>query len=170
MADIVEAVYAAADMRERVLGVSGNQCLPVDVLAIADKLNIKVEFTTDLPVGTDGFILKTAGDDTPKIFVNANTSEVRRRFTIAHELGHYWKKHEIDKADEFGFVDLRNERSSTGRSLAERWANSFAAELLMPADFLRLAWAANWSVQKIQSFLNVSEAALGHRLMNLHLL
>lgn len=61
------------------------------------------------------------------IVVNRNMRYVRRRFSIAHELGHY----ALGQAG----VQFFGER---GR--AERAANRFAAALLMPARELRRLW------------------------------
>lgn len=72
---------------------------------------------------------------------NPNESEVRRRFTIAHELGHY----ELHRLNKEIFVDngkkqfkalFRDHRSSTGEDLLEQEANAFAAALLMPRNLL----------------------------------
>ena len=41
-----------------------------------------------IPGGLAGTILKTRKEETPKIFVDNNASTSRKRFTIAHELGH----------------------------------------------------------------------------------
>ncbi len=60
--------------------------------------------------------------------------EGRRRFTIAHELGH-WELHE--KYSQF-LCDAEDMRDY-GRSALEVEANHFAAELLMPASHFRAA-------------------------------
>jgi len=70
-------------------------------------------------------------DDLPVILVNARDRLTRRRFTIAHELGHYFMGH---KKSTFA------EPASGGR--AEREAERFAAYLLMPEDWVRRLWAA----------------------------
>lgn len=62
------------------------------------------------------------------------TPEGRRRFTIAHELGH-WELHE--KYSQF-LCDAEDMRDY-GRSALEVEANHFAAELLMPASHFRAA-------------------------------
>lgn len=71
------------------------------------------------------------------IVVNKDHPEVRRRFTIAHELGHlllhgYVTPH----ADKSFKVRRRDTASSDGSILEEIEANQFAAELLMPEDML----------------------------------
>jgi Zn-dependent peptidase ImmA (M78 family) len=62
------------------------------------------------------------------------TPEGRRRFTIAHELGH-WELHENYSQFLCDAQDMRD----YGRSPLEVEANHFAAELLMPASHFRAA-------------------------------
>ncbi len=70
------------------------------------------------------------------IGVNANHPIARRRFTIAHELGHVLLlAHDDLHVD--GNLILRNATSSQGIDRREIEANAFAAELLMPVDMLR---------------------------------
>ena len=71
---------------------------------------------------------------------NQNESRVRRRFTIAHELGHY----ELHKNQSALFVDkqfkiYRSQNSSTvnNNQELEKEANAFAAAVLMPEEFIK---------------------------------
>lgn len=100
------------------------------------------------------------------IFVNGGEPETRRRFTIAHELGHWicqcLEGHTAPlycRAEDIG-VDPR------GRAL-EREANVFAAELLMPETGVREEFAT--SAGGCAQAFGVSEEALRWRLYNLGL-
>ena len=67
----------------------------------------------------------------------------RRRFTIAHEIGH-WVLHRDDIADlvvtrTIGYVPSDPAKASTPEEIREREANRFAAELLMPEDRIHAA-------------------------------
>lgn len=70
------------------------------------------------------------------ILVNKAHPETRRRFTIAHELGHLllhgYKTPHADMRFRF-----RDARSSDGSAIEEIQANAFAAELLMPEKPVR---------------------------------
>jgi Zn-dependent peptidase ImmA (M78 family) len=71
------------------------------------------------------------------IGVNKIHPETRRRFTIAHELGHFLlHQGEGVTYDEDFRVSLRSDQSSTGTDVAEIEANFFAASLLMPNGLL----------------------------------
>ncbi len=91
------------------------------------------------------------------LFVNQNDSVTRRRFSVAHELGHLflhfrpalqnWRESVRDSPEAFrpGLFDGFNPASSGGDGeddsnleAREREANAFAAHLLVPEDILRM--------------------------------
>lgn len=104
---------------------------------------------------------------------NSKESEVRQRFTIAHELGHFHLHNDmplsINKNDK---VMYRNIESSTGEVKREREANSFAASLLMPKKFVLEEIAkAPKKTRNLAGYLSrifkVSEQSMTFRLANL---
>jgi Zn-dependent peptidase ImmA (M78 family) len=113
-------------------------------------------------------LVKRAGRD-PEIYVNGNDSKNRRRFTCAHELGHYVMRTSVGELnEEWEFIDLRDPISAEGNKPDEIWANKFAAALLMPREL----------VEKLHGDLNlatlayefgVSTDAMGFRLDSLGL-
>jgi Zn-dependent peptidase ImmA (M78 family) len=107
---------------------------PVDVEAIASSLGIEVRRS---PAEDDlsGFLLKHT-NGTAVIGVNALHHPNRQRFTIGHEIGHFvLHQHGEVHVDKF-VLKLRNDASSTGENEEEVESNRFAAELLMPMEFL----------------------------------
>src|SRR5690606_28354816 len=75
----------------------------------------------DMP---ESMVVRNAKDFT--IYIPPFTSERRDRFTIAHELGHYFLHYRIPKLSKevtFG---------RTGGTASETQANVFASNLLMP--------------------------------------
>ena len=71
------------------------------------------------------------------IGVNSLDAPTRRRFTIAHEIGHLvLHKNEQFHVDEKFPIGLRNELSSLAVDEKEIEANQFAAELLMPSHLI----------------------------------
>ncbi|MBL8824600.1 MAG: ImmA/IrrE family metallo-endopeptidase [Planctomycetia bacterium] len=109
---------------------------PIDVSAIAKAMGVEVQET---PAEDDlsGFLYRDRKRKLAVIGVNADHHPNRRNFTTAHELGHYLL-HDFDDVhvDRHFKVWLRSEASSQGTDIEEKEANLFAAELLMPADFL----------------------------------
>jgi len=113
--------------------------IPVDVGAIARSLGAEVRLQR-ADETLSGFLLRDAVRGRTIIGVNAEQHPNRRRFTIAHEIGHLLL-HEgaairIDSTQNVFRLSLRNVASSTGEVLEEREANLFAAELLLPSDLV----------------------------------
>ncbi|MCA6503819.1 MAG: ImmA/IrrE family metallo-endopeptidase [Pseudanabaena sp. M135S2SP2A07QC] len=110
---------------------------PVEVEKIAEYLGIKVqyEYTDD---ELSGFLLRDLSRNKAIIGVNAKHPDTRKRFTVAHELGHFMlHEHENLHIDKRFMIQLRDEKSSKGEFEDEKEANLFAAELLMPVDFIK---------------------------------
>lgn len=145
---------------------------PVNVEAIASALGIHVRKTpTDDEVS--GFLLKQG--DVSLIGVNALHHPNRQRFTIAHEIGHFVLDHfdqvHVDKA----VMKLRDEASRKGIHKEEVEANRFAAELLMPREFLRQELSRGTlndllddrGMQQLAKRFQVSVQAMSNRLASL---
>ncbi len=117
------------------------------------------------------------------IAVNSAHHLKRRRFTIAHELAHFLLGHKGDQDHvDWKFTVLRRDgKSSEANNIQEIEANSFAANLLMPKEFLfkdlRLQAGNNGEVDLSNDQLSalarkyqVSETAMNFRLINLGLI
>ena len=104
--------------------------VPVEELAVAMGISLRFEpFTGEM----SGLLHRTSGGAT--IGVNSAHASTRQRFTVAHELGHYLLHNDELHVDE-GFL-FRDARAATATHEQEIEANQFAANLLMPAEFLR---------------------------------
>lgn len=150
---------------------------PVPVDKIALKMNLAI-VPTDLGDGVSGALVIKDGNAT--IGINKTDSLLRRRFTIAHELGHYvLHSSSTNKL----FVDtqvlFRTEDGSKGDRQKEREANAFAAALLMPEHILNQELTdarADKSLSSEEDIIwhlarkfKVSEIAMTFRLSNLGL-
>ncbi len=110
---------------------------PVPVEAIIEKHGIRIQAQA-LGENIFGFLYRGTKPEDILIGVNASNPPVRKRFTVAHELGHHLLGHKsvdvyVDR--KVGF-QLRGDKSSKGTNPEEIEANLFAAELLMPQDLL----------------------------------
>jgi Zn-dependent peptidase ImmA (M78 family) len=143
---------------------------PVPVELIAKSEGIRVE---SIPLDDELSGMSFIKDGVSVIVVNANHHPNRRRFTLAHELGHHVLHAEylrnnvhVDKV-----ILHRNSLSSDGTEEKEVTANNFAAELLMPASKLTsmddVDINNDLEVQMLAKQLKVSAAALTYRLINL---
>ena len=125
------------DARERAADVLDNYWdgeLPVDVASISAAMGV-TPYRGSLPDGLSGMVIKRPGEPA-RSYVEASEPVGRRRFTIAHELGHYVERVDVSDDDDFSFVD---ERRSGRYDLHEFYADEFAGALLMPEDdFLKM--------------------------------
>lgn len=97
--------------------------------------------------------------------MNERDIKTRARFTIAHELGHYFL-HMAD-SDNKVITSFRMDHS-----LVEKQADAFAAELLMPEDSVRKEYG-NMVIPVSDSLarsFNVSKQAMRFRLDRLELI
>lgn len=159
----MNAEQAAATLLE---ATWSNLGMPVDPVQIAKKLGIDV-LETDLPDDVSGALIKERDQD-PVILLNQHDSKNRQRFTCAHELGHYIQKAQND-GENYEYIDFRGQLASAGTDVDEVYANSFAANLLMPRDEV-----CKLHRQKVPSFImaltfKVSDDAMRFRMKNLGL-
>ena len=120
-----------------------------------------------------GFLYRNAARGKAIIGVNATQHKNRQRFTIAHELGHLLL-HAGD-AVHVDAVKRRDHLSGKGTDIEEVESNLFAAELLMPIQFLKqdfdrfgiLDPLDEEKVAKLAGVYEVSNQAMAVRLSNL---
>lgn len=138
--------------------------MPVDPVYIAQGLGLQV-FTALLDEGVSGMLVKRPGVD-PAIYLNRLDSENRRRFTCAHELGHYVKRATTDD-DTWEYVDQRGLGASSGKDVDEVYANGFAANLLMPREAVVRLVEERLTAAGMAYRFGVSVEAMNFRLENL---
>lgn len=152
---------------EEVLEYLGIKDIPVPIEEIAAKYNIKIgrapsDDFSGLFIRKDGYSL---------IGINNKEPLARQRFTIAHELGHYFLH-----PNKNTFIDYRDNKTGIERTPKEVQANMFAAALLMPRkklekDFMGIArngFHEDHLLSLAQKY-NVSKDAMQIRLINLRL-
>ena len=108
---------------------------PVPVDKVAKRLKVLL---APLPADDDisGAIVRKDGHVV--IAINPAHHINRQRFTIAHELGHYFLHEGLEQHVDQNFrVSWRNADSSKAVNWTEIQANRFAAELLMPTKFMQ---------------------------------
>lgn len=143
---------------------------PINVEELARAEGIRIE-SLSLDDALSG--MSFVKDGMKVIVVNRNHHPNRRRFTIAHELGHHCLHAEYlkDNVHVDKIVLRRDGFSAAGTDLKEMQANSFAAELLMPADELKKLDKADLNdedvISQLAKKLKVSTTALVFRLTNI---
>ncbi len=129
--------------------------IPVSLWKIVNHLKAQHDLQVlRFPLGSvDGLLVMV--DGLPTIGFNGDTSWVRRRFTIAHEVGHLMLGHTLDCG-----IDTD----------AEAEANQFAAELLMPLALLKIDYKITPDLEKLAWKYIVSKDAMCLHLMECHIL
>lgn len=158
---------------------------PVDPNAIAVAMGMDVYFAR-IPGRLAGLILKTADQSMPSIFVDEGASTPRKRFTIAHEIGHYVETQglrdpETPSKEVFGFSDAvmtddkktpifrKTDHEISNQSPSERFANYFARLLLIPESELARFVDTNLGPRDMAAYFGVSTATINRRLNDAYL-
>jgi Zn-dependent peptidase ImmA (M78 family) len=124
-----------ADTVTELLNSAGITMPPIDVTGLAElKGALVVEEPHDHD--TSGFLFRSMGSP-PIIGVNAKHFVTRKRFTVAHELGHLLLHAKEGVHVDHAIMKMRDNRASEGTDEEEIEANKFAAEILMPRKFLQ---------------------------------
>lgn len=148
-------------LREQYHRLFAGEELPVPVESIAeDLLGLLVE---EIEIDYSGLLLPSER----RLIVNASEPDQRRRFTLAHEVGH-WVCQVAEGHAAPVFCRTADLGPDPDRSL-EREANVFAAELLMPEPLVRAEWKRAPSCTELASTFGVSDEAMHWRLFNFDL-
>ena len=145
--------------------------VPVDVIKIANANDIKV-YEGDLDKKTSGAIRYNKATDKFEILINKNDVKTRQRFTVAHELGHYFLHQDYLKSEEIHIDTLYRavEKADEEEKKRERQVDYFAGALLMNRTLLEKLYKENNSIQDLADIFNVSVSAMTVRLDILGLL
>lgn len=138
---------------------------PVPIIELAEGAGLEVIFAK-FPAenaNVSGFIEL----ESKKVFVNLADSRTRQAFTIAHELGHWCLHRTKIHQDPKLYRVLKREPVGGQKSDLEQQANWFAAQLLVPPDFLQRYIAGNVympSEQSLAEIFAVSKDVIHYRL------
>lgn len=123
---------------EAFLKKNGITALPVDPFAIAEAHDIVVEPKADTTGGVSGMLLRH-GDAFGILYATHVSSEGFQRFSVAHELGHYFLDGHIDHVLPKGSSVHTSHAGYVSGDQYELEADNFATGLLMPEDLFRSA-------------------------------
>lgn len=147
---------------------------PINIEKLASKLGFEV-LEEDLEDEVSGFLLSK--NDRKVIVINTNHHVNRKRFSIAHELGHgilHDKNRELYLDSKKTSYFFRDQNSSSGLNTIEIEANIFAAHLLMPQKLIQelikkysIDLNDDDDLSALAKKLKVSDQALTFRLSNL---
>jgi Zn-dependent peptidase ImmA (M78 family) len=148
-------------MARRVLAIR-DLLPPFDLDALAFEYG-ELEYL-NLPYEVDGITIGIGSTQRPRILVNAYAPATRRKFTLAHELGHIvipWHTGTI-------ITHLNPDRVDAAYMQMETEANRFAAELLMPSDWLTEQFDSSETVEAyfraVQKIVGTSREATFYKI------
>ena len=146
---------------QELLRKAGVDDVPVPVYDLARDCGALV-LEPQMSDGLSGLVFEV--DDGAVIAINSRHAPNRRRFSVGHELGHYL----LDHHDRF-HIDVDDSDDPGYDWQVERLANQFAAEVLMPRDLVAAHYNQTNDAYELANRFQVSELAMGFRLVNLGL-
>lgn len=132
----------------------------LDIMAKSLGIQVYESDLTDISGSLSGFITYEDPDSKsqPKIFIERSMNSERKKFTLAHELGHHFlhegMKLRLENMDYSG--DDKNTQE-------ESEANYFAASLLIPKELLLKQLDKQKSLEEISDYFQVSLSAVKNR-------
>ena len=148
----------AREVARAVLQRHGIKQPPVDLKIILEKEGIEYEEADYFPDDVDAMIIPTEGAIVA--VVNMKQHPNRRRFSLAHELGHYFMNHDRSEVLDRMTVDWEEVRQCrNSKDPQESEADIFASELLIPLAFLKKVYTKAMTIPDVAEIFQVSEAA-----------
>jgi Zn-dependent peptidase ImmA (M78 family) len=140
--------------------------IPVPLAELCSQLDIKHIYEEHLE-GFEGCLITDTDKLDGSIVVRPSMMEKRRRFTIAHELGHFLlPSHVVPEEGRFlcSMSDLRAQSATEAdrRLRMEVEANRFASQLLLPAPYFRRE-LAKFKQPDIAAIMQLSDTFLVSR-------
>ena len=144
-----------------------------NLLDVAEKLGVKVyyldfsKFKSEKKEinGVINWKKEDGKEPYAEIYINKDFPSERKKFTLAHELGHYMLHPNEMKLR----VDVYDYSKDSKESVEESEANYFAASLLMPRDeFEKVLGVSNGDLRITAKYFGVSMRAAETRLAWIH--
>lgn len=151
------SIGTARNKARQLLKEIGIKQAPVSIRQIVKHLQETHDFNIsaygNLPKGTDA-LLHTDSTSSTLLF-DPNNPENRKRFTIAHEIGHLMLDH-----TQHGWCKRQEEGKKDPKEVE---ADEFAGELLMPLDLFKKDLNSNIDIDALAKKYMVSKEAAGVR-------
>lgn len=154
------AIQEAEHEAKRVVTEHGFTDLPICPFLIAEKTGIHVSQKTSSSPGVSGFLMRV-GNTFGIMYATHIESEGFIRFTVAHELGHYFIPGHAEQLFPNGDDIHQSVASFTSANLLERQADHFASALLMPEALFKQAMSqAGQGLSAIQALATRCKTSL----------
>jgi Zn-dependent peptidase ImmA (M78 family) len=134
--------------------------LPIDPFEIATRKDIVCQENSSMESGISGCMVK-AGDNFGILYSTRFPSEGFQRFTVAHELGHYFMDGHVSHLFADGQTLHQSQSGFLSKDMYELEADAFAAGLLMPkAAFQRAMEDAGEGISAIEALATLCRTSL----------
>jgi hypothetical protein len=134
----LSASVTATHFAEQLLRDRGIKTLPIDPFALAATEGITIQAKPDAAPGVSGMLMRV-GSAFGILYATHIANEGYQRFSIAHELGHYFHPGHIDAVFADGGQVHTSRAGFVSDDKYENEADHFAAGLLMPDPMFRSA-------------------------------
>lgn len=134
------------EMARKVLRDAGVMKAPIPIDEIAQHYGFQVKLLDQPTDKFSGILLR----DKKAIGIKMHHHPVRQRFSLSHELGHYFLDHP-DASEE-----IPDDDGMESHKIYEGEVDEFAAELLMPRELLKSALKQNADFETLQKQFQVS--------------
>lgn len=131
---------------------------PVDLRRLVECEGLEYQEVDYFPDDVDALIIPIDGRIVAA--VNMNQTRTRRRFSLAHELGHHLLHPDRSIHEERMTVDseISSGCSRKKKDIYETEADMFAGELLVPLPFLKKTYKSGMSIPEVANIFDVSES------------
>lgn len=134
----------------------GFKSFPIDPFKIAKNENIHISAKPPDRLGVSGGIIFD-GDNVGIFYATNIQNKGFQRFTVGHELGHYFLEGHPEEIQKTGNVHFSRAGFSQGNNSIELEADHFSSGLLMPTHLVLNS--LNNSIVGLEGILNLSEAS-----------
>lgn len=163
------------NLASEIISNNGIMAPSIDIEKIVSNEGLRVT-SYDLGDDVSGALVVENGKGA--IGYNPNDSILRRRFTIAHEYGHFLLHSETQRlfVDKDFLIKFRNANKYTQNEIIqEQEANAFAAAILMPRHMIKKEinkprfnnLSESVLIQQLAHIFEVSEIAMSYRITNI---
>lgn len=134
--NLLSKISTAADLLNWLIKRDFTASAPINIEEIINMLGISMDYYNSSEDDTVGSITRRGDEVSIKINTARNGYEPRKRFTIAHELGHLFNGHLSMLNITYEDTQKTMSRTESYWDIKESEANAFAAKLLMPKEII----------------------------------
>jgi len=144
---------------------AGQNSVPVDLEKVCEYLGFRYIEVQNFPTSLSALCIEQGG--MKYAAVNASHHPHRKRFSLAHELGHWVLGHTRSYARPDVSIDNPPEPEDIikNNAIEESEANEFAGELLVPLAQLKKHLSQTPDIEKLAAIFNVSTQDISIRLL-----